>query len=45
MPEKYYGVVEMAFSFGALIVFCLWQQRSIEKTRKRLQQEKDERGR
>ncbi len=39
MPEKYYGIVEMLFSFGLLIAFCLWQLWSVEKTRKRLQKD------
>jgi hypothetical protein len=36
MPENYYGVVEMGFVFGLIVVFCLWQLYSIEKTRQRL---------
>lgn len=36
MPENYYGVVEMAFVFGLIVIFCLWQLYSIEKTRERL---------
>jgi hypothetical protein len=46
MPENYYGIVEMLFSFGLLIAFCVWQLWSVEKTRKRLrggQEHKDER--
>jgi hypothetical protein len=39
MPENYYGIVEMAFSFGLLIAFCVWQLWSVEKTRKRLREE------
>jgi hypothetical protein len=39
MPETYFGVVEMAFSFGLIIAFCVWQLYSVEKTRKRLRQE------
>jgi hypothetical protein len=44
MPENYYGVVEMAFSFGLLIVFCVWQLWSVEKTRKRLREEQLRKG-
>ncbi len=36
MLENYYGVVEMGFVFGLIVVFCLWQLYSIEKTRERL---------
>ncbi len=39
MPDNYYGIVEMVFSFGVLIVFCVWQLWSVEKTRKRLREE------
>lgn len=39
MSENYYGVVEMLFSFGLVVAFCVWQLWSIGKTRKRLQQE------
>jgi hypothetical protein len=45
MAENY-GIVEMLFSFGLLIAFCIWELRSIEKARKRLresQSRKDER--
>jgi hypothetical protein len=47
MPENAYGIVEMAFVFGLVFVFGVWQLWSIEKTRKRLSDEearkKDER--
>lgn len=39
MPENYYGLVELVFTLGLLIVFGVWQLRSIEKTRKRLREE------
>ena len=39
MPETAYGLVEMAFSFGLVIAFCVWQLWSIEKARKRLRRE------
>ncbi len=39
MSEKYYGIVEMLFSFGLLIAFCVWQLWSVERTRKRLREE------
>lgn len=39
MLENYYGLVEMVFSFGVVIIFGIWQLRSIEKTRKRLREE------
>ncbi len=38
-PENYYGIVEMAFSFGLLIAFGVWQLWSVAKTRKRLREE------
>lgn len=39
MFENYFGIVELAFSFGLIVVFCVWQLREIEKTRKRLSDE------
>ncbi|WP_281805134.1 hypothetical protein [Methylocystis echinoides] len=39
MPETAYGLVEVAFSFGLVIAFCVWQLRSIETARKRLREE------
>lgn len=39
MPENAYGIVEMAFVFGLVVVFGLWQLWSIEKNRRRLRDE------
>lgn len=36
MPENYYGIVEMSFVFGVIVVVCLWQLYSIRKTHERL---------
>lgn len=47
MFGDYFGVVELVFSFGAVIGLCLWQLWSLEKARKRLRDEQsksDERG-
>lgn len=33
------GLAEMAFTFGLVVAFGLWQLRAIEKTRKRLRDE------
>jgi hypothetical protein len=47
MPENAYGIVEMAFVFGLVVIFGVWQLGSIEKARKWLRDEearsKDER--
>lgn len=34
MDPKYYGVVEMVFSFGAVLLFGFWQLRSVSKAKK-----------
>jgi hypothetical protein len=39
MFENYFGIIELVFSFGLVIVLCVWQLREIEKTRKRLSDE------
>ena len=39
MLENAYGLVEMAFVFGLVIIISVWQLWSIEKTRKRLREE------
>jgi hypothetical protein len=39
MSDEYFGVVEMAFSFGLIIILCVWQLWSLEKARKRLRDE------
>jgi len=36
MPENYYGIVELGFVFGLIVVVCLWQLYSIRKTQERL---------
>ena len=41
MSENAIGLVEMAFTFGLVIVFGVWQLWSIEKTRKRLRQKQE----
>ncbi len=41
MDEKYYGVVEMLLSFGAVLLFGIWQLRSVAKAKKaRLERER-----
>jgi hypothetical protein len=45
MPENAFGLVELAFTFGLTAVFGVWQLWSIEKTRKRLRQQEQERRR
>jgi cytochrome oxidase assembly protein ShyY1 len=39
MSDEYFGVVEMVFSFGLIIILGVWQLRSLEKARKRLRDE------
>jgi hypothetical protein len=39
MPENAFGLVELAFTFALATAFGVWQLWSIEKTRKRLRQE------
>lgn len=39
MSETLYGLVELIFVFGVVIILGLWQLTSIEKTRKRLREE------
>jgi|GEM_PF-5424264 hypothetical protein len=39
LSENAFGLVEMAFTFGLVIAFGVWQLRSIEKTRARLRRE------
>ena len=34
--ENYYGLVEMAFSFGVVLALGFWQLRSIKKAREKL---------
>jgi hypothetical protein len=34
VDEKYYGAVEMLFSFGAVLLFGFWQLRSATKAKK-----------
>jgi hypothetical protein len=34
VDEKYYGVVEMLLSFGAVLLFGFWQLRSVAKAKK-----------
>lgn len=40
MSDYAFGLVEMAFSFGLVFVFGVWQLWSIRKTRARLNQER-----
>ncbi len=35
MPQEYYGVVEMTFSFGVILIIAVWQLVSLEKAKKR----------
>ncbi|HEY8215089.1 MAG TPA: hypothetical protein VIG36_13280 [Methylocystis sp.] len=39
MSDEYFGVVEMVFSFGLIIILGVWQLLSLEKARKRLRDE------
>ncbi len=41
MSDNVFGLVEMAFSFGLILVFGVWQLWSIRKTRERLRQEQE----
>ena len=36
LGEQYYGLVEMAFSFGVVLALAFWQLQSIKKTREKL---------
>jgi hypothetical protein len=41
VDQKYFGVVEMLFSFGAVLLFGFWQLRSVSKAKKaRLERER-----
>ncbi len=44
MLENYFGIIEMVFSFGLVIGFCLWQLWSVERTRERLRDEETKSG-
>lgn len=44
MSDNVFGLVEMAFSFGLIFIFGLWQLWSIEKTRERLRQEQKQKS-
>ncbi len=35
MNPEYYGLVEVAFSFALVVIFGIWQLRSLEKAKKR----------
>jgi hypothetical protein len=39
VPDNAYGIVEMAFTFGLVVAFGVWQLWSIERTRKRMREE------
>jgi hypothetical protein len=39
MFESAYGLIELAFTFGLVLVFGVWQLISVAKTRRRLQDE------
>ena len=41
MSDNVFGLVEMAFSFGLIFVFGVWQLWSIRKTRERLHRERE----
>jgi hypothetical protein len=34
MDPQYYGLIEMTLSFGAVLVFCLWQLYQVRKPTK-----------
>ena len=41
MDQNYYGIIEMLFSFGAVLLFGFWQLRSVSKAKKaRLERER-----
>jgi hypothetical protein len=41
MDPRYYGVIEMLFSFGVVLVFGFWQLWSVSKAKKaRLERER-----
>jgi len=41
MDARYFGVVEMLFSFGVVLAFGFWQLRSVsEAKRRRLEKER-----
>jgi hypothetical protein len=41
VDEKYYGVVEMLLSFGAVLLFGFWQLHSVSKAKEaRLERER-----
>jgi len=35
MDQRYFGVVEMIFSFGAILCFLFWQLYSVNRARRR----------
>ena len=35
MNPEYYGLVEAAFSFALVVIFGVWQLRSLEKAKKK----------
>jgi len=35
MDPNNYGLVEMAFSFGVVLLFCIWQLVSLERAKKK----------
>jgi hypothetical protein len=39
MFENAYGLIELAFTFGLVLVFGVWQLISVAKTRQRLEEE------
>lgn len=38
MNPDYYGIVEMTFSFGAVLAFAAWLWMDLQKTKRRLRQ-------
>jgi hypothetical protein len=43
MDQRYYGVVEMLFSFGIVLAFAFWQLQSVSKAKKkRIERERAE---
>jgi hypothetical protein len=44
MDSKYFGVVEMLFSFGVVLAFGFWQLYSVSQAKKRrLEREREKR--
>ena len=38
MDPNSYGLIEMALSFGVVLLFCVWQLISLERAKKRMKE-------